>query len=185
MRIARRVAVALLLVGATFAGVAAAGALTPQGPPPTDAEPSVSAALEGSDSLDATAPDPDGGPSWVVARFVNENGRECAAVGRLVAGRFGRVQGDGRFQPLGVGPGGVCGDAKQEFVHAIGVYPGDGSREARTILFGIAGSVVPAMVLAPDGSRHRLTRGARGGFLVVMRGQSGLSDWRLGPAARP
>lgn len=184
MRLTRSTAVVISVVAAALAGVGAASALTPSGAAPED-EGSVPAVVAGSAGVDAAAPDPAGGPDWVVARFVNDEQRECAVAGRSIAGQFGRLDGDGSFVPLAIGPGGVCGDPASELMRAVAVYPGGGSNGARTIFFGVSVSAGAYSVLAPDGSRHDLAPGERGGFLVVAEGQHTLSDWVLEPAPAP
>jgi hypothetical protein len=169
----------MTVVTSAIAGVAAASALTDRAVSPTEAEGGISAVIQGSASIDVTTPDPDGGPDWAVARFVNDEQRECALVGRTVDGRFGRVDEDGQFILIPIGPSGVCGDPAREVVEAIDVHPLAGSQSARSIFFGISYSHERLSVSAPDGALNQLTPGDRGGFLVVSRGQHDASDWTL------
>jgi hypothetical protein len=176
---------ATTLIASAIAGVGAASALTDPVASSANPQGSVSAVIDGSASIDATSPDPEGGPDWAVARFVNDDDRQCALVGRSLDGRFGRVDGDGSFVLTGIGPGGVCGDPSQELVHAIDIHPVAGSQDARTIFFGMSYSDEQLSVAAPDGSTGRPALGDRGGFLVVARGQYDISDWTVGFRTTP
>jgi hypothetical protein len=186
VRLARTAVLTAAVAAAALAGVAAASSLTDPSASVADPQDIIPAVIDGSESIDATAADPEGGPSWAVARFVNSAGRQCAVVGRSVDGRFGRVDGDGRYVPTPIGPGGVCGDhPSAELVHAVARHPAVRSQDARTIFFGMSSRVEQETVLAPDGSRHHLAPGARGAFLLVARGQHSLADWTLSSGAAP
>ena len=73
---------------------------------------------------------------------------------------------------------GTCGDLLAEpVVLAINHYPGVEGTGPRTVLFGRArADVAEVEVTGPGGARHRLTTGARGGFLLPLAGALAPTD---------
>lgn len=171
MRLTRSAGLLASVAGATALGAAAASAIvTPQGLP----EPVNLAPVPGTGRVDRSEPDPDpdGGPDWAVRLYESEAGAACVELGRTRGGRFGRLDADGRLQPLPLRGAGACANlAVDPLVLAVDRVAARGAQPARTILFGRAGARVVAVRVRRAGAvPARPALGSGGGFLLPLAG---------------
>jgi hypothetical protein len=201
----RRVLVAVLAGTALGAGVAAAGARDdgPERPRPGAAAPAPrdpdgvrATPVRGTVRLEARTADPGGGPPWTVRTATIDRtvvgpegerrpfGRErCAQLGRLVGGRFGWIDADGRFAAVtDVNEPGVPGTCERRsgrtaLRHVVLVRAGATPTPVRSVVFGLAAPGARRVDLrAPVGRRVR--PGAGGGLLVFAAPEVRASDVR-------
>lgn len=175
MRVSRTVKTMAAMVATAALGVSAASALV--SPPPASVTRHSPVALPGSDRAGQAVPDPSGGISWAVRRYVSTTGGSCVEAGRISDGRFGQIDPDGAFTELPLQQGGTCGDLVEEPVLlAINHYPAVGQRPARTVLFGLARPDVSTIeVTGPDGARRPLA-GVGGAFVLPLAGTIAPAD---------
>lgn len=157
------------IAGATVLGAAAASALVGPPAPPAPANP---APVPGTGRVDRSEPDPDGGPDWAVRLYESETGAACVELGRTSGGRFGRLDDDGRLEPLPLRAAGACANlAVDPLVLAVNRVAARAAQPARTIVFGRAGAGVVAVRVRRAGAvPARPALGAGGGFLLPLAG---------------
>jgi hypothetical protein len=116
----------------------------------------------------ARAHDPVGGFDWGMRAYASAAGGRCLLVGRLDAGRIGRVT-DGRFEPFSTDSPGTCSSAGSHSLVATRIYPAaDGGR---TVLFGFFDRTIhSARIESPRGD-HAVDIAPDGTFLTVSRGR--------------
>jgi hypothetical protein len=125
------------------------------------------AGAPGSESLDATYPDPaQKRKDWGVVVFTARDGQTCAAAGRTAAGKVGTLRPDGSVEPYPIEDGASCVDLKVVPAGAQ-VTMGTGV-DARTIIHGIAGPEVTSVTLKTPSGIRDLPIGPRGSFLAVL-----------------
>jgi hypothetical protein len=164
LRLAAAVAVTAAL------GVSAASAFVGR-----DGDPASQSAVAtpGSDSIDQSAPDAQGGPAWAVRVYEGEGGGACAELGRLRDGVFGQLDAEGTLDAVPLDEGGTCGDpAAEPVVLAINRYRARGDRGPRTVIFGRASPEVAGVAVRRPGEPGPtwLSHGPRGAFVLPLAG---------------
>jgi hypothetical protein len=161
----------LLMIAATGAGIAAAGAVVN---PAASFEQQPDALLPGAAELlvGARVPSSDGLPGWAVRTYVSRTGLLCAERGRLAAGVFGDLDEGGNLIPRGPGPTGTCGDTEADPVVAvvdrIAAY---GRAPDETVVYGASSRAVRSAAVSRDaGAPISMAVGSRGSFIGVLAG---------------
>jgi hypothetical protein len=175
----RTVALLVLMLLATGAGIAAASTLIAGS---TTSEPAPEHLLPGPAELmvGARADDPSGGPEWAARTYVSRTGLLCVERGRLVAGIFGDLDAEGRIEPRPGGPTGICGDPA-DVVAGVEQLPARGGDPDRTVVLGASLRRPSSVTVTPAGSPPvELAAGSRGAFIGVF---PGLRDPRELPLA--
>jgi hypothetical protein len=117
-------------------------------------------------STEVTKPDPRGdGPPWSVLAFKNKDGRPCVAFGRNVNGEVGALDQSGRVQEYPTNEGGSC--VYLDMVPAGAQITRGADPEARTIVHGLAGPKVRAIIVTSAAGEEALDIGPHGGFMKV------------------
>ena len=165
--------VVALVISAVGAGVVGAALLTvanrelPQ-PAPEERRLGLEP-VPGSGSIEAQAPDPGGGPPWVVRVYRVRGGETCTQVGQLVEGRIGLASRFG-FRRTSSGGCGFRPPTRKDPL-TIGFATHDGGAKVgypgRTIVDGIAAGDVTTVVASAAQSTRRLRPSPRGYFLAV------------------
>ncbi len=158
---------AILLPAGAIAGATAV--LSEDGTPllgesdlPSDARPAVDPGIR----LESTVPDPAGGLPWALRVFTNQQGQECATVGRLRGGALGQLRGT-EFRPLPAGAPGVCGSLAEEGL-LVGVER-RGQPQQRTVVYGLTGGR-EAIAVTIGGDTRRVQPGSLGSYIIVLEG---------------
>lgn len=142
------------------------------------------APVSGTVQLGARAPDPDGGPEWVVRSWhprqptdqTPDRSERCAQIGRLVAGKLVRRFTTGREIRLGLGDRTACGsvrfDSPPLLMERLVDDPSTADpRPVRTIVGGIAARTVRRVTLDVAGVRSVLSLQPKSRtFLAVLPG---------------
>lgn len=163
----RRLAIALFLLLAIGAGVAAASIVMPAGSD-TAGEPASVAPDGGPVYLDGEAEDPRGGPRWTTRMYSSKSGHSCTQAGRVLDGRFGRLDADGSFTQLPVAAAGTCTPPESDsLVVVVNRYYGPEAGGGRTVVFGTADRTVATLELQTPSEAVAVQRGERGGFVAV------------------
>jgi len=167
----RAIALLVLMIAATGAGIAAASTLV-SGEESFEQAPEHLLPGPAELMIGAHAPGPRDAPEWAVRTYVGRTGLLCAERGRLAAGIFGDLGRDGELEPRPAGPTGTCGDTGREPVVAgVERIAAQGDAPASTIVFGASLSrPTGATVLPAGGEPVDLPIGARGSFIAVFDG---------------
>jgi hypothetical protein len=175
-RLARHFLALIVVLGATAGGVALADVVV--GGVPTDerAAPDPTP-VPGSQSIEAYAPDRQGGPAWAVRVYALRSGQLCADFGREVRGELGLIDGNGAFHARRpADAGGNCGDpdAALGLILSASFYPDDPTTSAyeppRTIIHGVAGSHVTGVEVGWPSGGEPLRLSRRRAFISVYDG---------------
>jgi hypothetical protein len=165
----RRFLPSLLVLLAACAGVAGGTVLVPTSRDQVD-----NADLEPGDGAPRVyriAEDPSGRePGWGVRVYESGTGLGCVSAGRVDdAGRFGRVDADGRLVELPSAPDGACADlAKHPLALSIRRYASRAGQPARGVVYGVVAREGTAVELdCGEGRQSRLDTGRGGAFLAV------------------
>lgn len=121
------------------------------------------------------APDPASGqPPWDLRLSRTSNGETCTAVGQVVGGRLGIVGLDHVFRPLPVAAVDSCGVDTAGAPTLLGAqtFVGRTPAQARTVLSGVAGAGVRAVIVHAEGRSRRLALGPDGSFITVYAGEA-------------
>jgi hypothetical protein len=175
----RRLALATALFALIGAATAGAGLLLLRGTvipgPALEDVPRDQLPLPGTTRLTGlTAADPVAGrPPWTLRLARSSTGLLCSTVGQLDGGRFGLVGLDGRFRAYAERIVDSCGE-QQRGSHAslVGarVFDAEHPREVRTVVNGVAGPSLRAVVLDVRGRARPVPVGPGGTFLAVLAG---------------
>lgn len=181
MSVRRILTLALAVLAATIGGVAAASALTGgAAQDDTSAAPPELAPRDGTTRVTPGAADPAGGPQWAVRTYQSKSGNDCVEVGRLSpAGRYGRLEADGRVTELPSAPSGVCGDTTTDpVVLAVDARPEREGVPARTVLYGYARPDVESVSAgAPGRAMQPLELSGDRTFVLVTEGVHSASEF--------
>jgi hypothetical protein len=123
--------------------------------------------------LDASDPE-SSNPPWDLRLSRTSTGETCTAVGQVFDGRFGIVGLDRVFRALPLGSVDSCGIDSGNGPILVGAksFVGSTSREARTVLSGVAGSGARSVTAYATGASRRLKLGPQGSFITVYAGEA-------------
>jgi hypothetical protein len=114
-----------------------------------------------------------GRPPWTLRLARSSTGLLCSTAGQLVDGRFGLVGLDDRFRAYAPTVVDSCG-AQVRGPHAslIGarVFDADDERDVRTVVNGVGGPLLRAVMVVADGRRVAVPVGAGGAFVDALSG---------------
>ncbi|HEX8085244.1 MAG TPA: hypothetical protein VF529_13210 [Solirubrobacteraceae bacterium] len=165
----RRLLPSLLVLLAASAGVAGGTVLVPTSRDEVD-----NADLEPGDRAPRVyriAEDPSGRePGWGVRVYESGTGLGCVSAGRVDdAGRFGRVDAEGRLIELPSAPDGACADlAKHPLALSIRRYASRAGQPARGVVYGVVARPETVVELdCGEGGRRALDTRPGGAFLAV------------------
>lgn len=158
------IAGALVVAGGATAG----GLFTGSGEPVKGEGSERDAAVQPGVLAGTAAADPaKGALPWAIRVFSNDDGQECAQLGRLDGGTLGTVE-NGQFHEFEGNPVGTCGNLAKDRV--LMTFQRRVQPAARTILYGLSSGRAPIVVRLGNETR-RVTPGALGGFVVVFEGR--------------
>ncbi|HMJ36091.1 MAG TPA: hypothetical protein VK501_19460 [Baekduia sp.] len=164
----RRLGLAAAVLVAVVAGVGSASALVGNtGRETLDGPQAVQPDGQGA-SLATSAADPGGRQPWAVRVYRSQAGLTCPEAGRTQGGDFGRVDADGRFQPLDIQAAGSCADLSEAPLSlAVNHFPArDPAGSGRAVIFGVVSPRITGLTLSLAGGRRPLAVN-RGAFLAV------------------
>jgi hypothetical protein len=129
---------------------------------PSDVRPAVDPGIR----LESAVSDPAGGLPWALRVFTNQQGQECATVGRLRGGVLGQLR-DTEFRPFPEGVPGVCGSLAEEGL-LVGVER-RGQPQPRTVVYGLT-SGRDAVSVTTGGDTLQVEPGSLGSYIIVLEG---------------
>ena len=129
---------------------------------PTDVQPAVDPGVR----LESAVADPEGGLPWALKVFTNQEGQDCATVGRLRGGLLGQLRGK-EFRPFPEGVPGVCGNLAEAGV--IAAVDRRRDPQPRTVVYGLTAGRDPVSVTI-DGEVRHVDPGPLGSFVIVFEG---------------
>ena len=159
--------VAILVPAGAVAGATAV--LSEDGAPlpgerdlPSDLQPAVDPGIR----LDSAVPDPAGGLPWALKVFTNQDGLECAVVGRLRNGVLGQLRGT-EFRPFPEGVPGACGDLSKEGLSVA--VERRAEPQPRTVVYGLTAGREPVSITIA-GEQRRVEPGPLGAYVLPLEG---------------
>jgi hypothetical protein len=175
-RVRRTVVVpAALLFSAATAGAALSSAVLDE-PAPPPANP-LKSGVPGSQSAEATAPSPRGGPDWAVQVFATPTGETCGRPGQVHNGRVGTVDRRGQVVEFPIESAGCVKTEAlpDEAPLTLNITTSEwdearGERRPVSLVWGIARGDVKRVTVTLSGGRKIMTPGRRGAFLMPLRG---------------
>lgn len=119
------------------------------------------------------AADPQAGvPPWTLRIARSDTGYLCSTVGQVRGGAFGLVGLDGRFREMALGVTDSCGQEQRTGASLVGAraFAGRSPMDARTVVSGVAGPHLRAVVLQTATHRRAVPHRPDGAFVAVERG---------------
>lgn len=162
----------LLLAGAAFAASYALTGNAIPGARDADVPPEATPRPGSAQLVDVRAEDPGDAPPWTLRLSTSQTGQLCVAIGQEVDGEFGLVGLDGRFRQLPLVGVDSCATREGPPPAMIGARIFDAQRpsEARTVVYGVAGTGLREATVRAGGEERELELGAGGSFLTAYRG---------------
>jgi hypothetical protein len=176
IRALRPITLAVILTLLAAGAAAAASYILTGSPIPgaraQDVPPEATPLSETARLMGLDAPDPVGGLPWDMRVSRSRTGTLCTAVGQVAGGKLGIVGLDGRFRALAQLGNDTCGEDPGGVPALLGARVFDAPRrdDVRTVVNGVAGSGVTAVVIEGPGEPRELELGPGGSFLTVYAG---------------
>src|SRR4051794_34761732 len=131
---------------------ALASPIAPFAPADTTPEQRVAPATSAVSAL--RVPDPERGqPAWTLRLARSETGLQCSTVGQVRDGTFGLLGLDGAFRALPEPNVDAC--AEPGAISGTRVFAAKGSRDVRSVVYGVAGPAVARVTVALAGGKPR------------------------------